>query len=107
MFEILGEIVSEFLLGIIVWIFAEFIFYRFCYLTGMVLTRLVTFGKYYPGNVIKNKELREAQRAKGNKLTYVEGKRKYLTSNAVSLIGIAFWLMVVVVAMIFLIFSAS
>ncbi|MGF1676527.1 MAG: hypothetical protein ACFCUV_23040 [Rivularia sp. (in: cyanobacteria)] len=76
MFEILGE----FLLGIIAWIFAEIIFYRFCYFTGMVLIRLLPFRKYYPGDV---------------------------TKNNLSLIGMTFWLTGLFVAIIFLIFSAS
>ena len=101
------EILSEFLFGIIAWIFIEIIFYGFCYFTGMLLIRLLPFGKYYPGNLIKNKELRKAHRAKGNKLTYVQGKKKYLSFETVSLIGMTFWVTALVVAMIFFIFSAS
>ncbi len=101
------EILGEFLLGAIAWILAELIFYRFCYFTGMLLTPLVTFGKYYPGNVIKNKELRKAHRAKGNKFIYVKAKKKYLSFETVSLIGMTFWVIALVVAMIFFIFSAS
>ncbi|AFY52683.1 hypothetical protein Riv7116_0071 [Rivularia sp. PCC 7116] len=103
MFDIFGEL----LVSVIVWIFVETIFDGICYFTGMLLTPLVTFGKYYPSKAIKNKELRQASRAKGNKFIYVKGKRKYLTSDAVSLIGMAFWLTVIIVAMIFFIFSAS
>jgi hypothetical protein len=101
------DILSEFLFGIIAWIFIEIIFYGFCYFTGMLLTPLVTFGKYYPGNVIKNKELRKAHRVKGNKLAYVKAKKKYLSFDTVSLIGMTFWVTALVVAMIFFIFSAS
>lgn len=101
------DILSEFLLAAIVWILVEAIFYGFCYFTGMLLTPLVTFGKYYPGNVIKNKELRKVHRSEGNKLTYVKANKRYLNSETVSLIGMAFWLTFAVVAMIVFILSAS
>ena len=107
MFEILSEIFTEFLVGIILWIFVKFIFYRFCYFTGMLLTPLVTFGKYYPANMSQIKELRQSQTDKGNKFSYVRGKRKYLKPGVVSLIGMIFYIAALVVAMIFVTFSVS
>ncbi len=98
------DILGEFFLEAIVWVFAEIIFYTFCYFTGVVLTRLVTFGKYYPGDLIKDKELRQAHRSKGNKFTYVKANRKYLSFDTVSLIGLTFWIIVCVVAVIFMTF---
>ena len=51
------QLIGEFLLGTILWIFAEIIFFRLCYFTGVALSEKVTFGKYYPGDLVKNKEL--------------------------------------------------
>ncbi len=99
------ELVGEFLLGAILWILAEIIFYGLCYFTGRVLIHLVTFGKYYPGDLIKNKEVRKSQRAKGTKFTYIKDKRKYISSDTVSLIGLIFWVIVVFMLFAFVAYS--
>ncbi|MEA5595850.1 hypothetical protein [Rivularia sp. UHCC 0363] len=100
------QLLGEFLLGAILWIFAEIIFYGLCYFTGKLLIHLVTFGKYYPGDVIKKKELRKSQRAKGRKFTYIKDKRKYISFETVSLIGLIFWVIVVLISLAFISYSA-
>ena len=102
MFEILSDIFTEFLSGIIQWIFD-----RIFYFTGMLLTPLVTFGKYYPANMSQIKEFRQSQIDKENKFSYVRGKRKYLKPGVVSLIGMTFYIAALVVVMIFITSSVS
>ncbi|MGD1874620.1 MAG: hypothetical protein ACFB02_16395 [Mastigocoleus sp.] len=101
------DLIFGFFLEFILWIFVGAIFYRFFYFTGKVITRLVTFGKYYPSKLIKDKELRKAQRAKGNRFTYASSKKKYLTVEAVSLIGFIFWLIAILLCglLIYLIYN--
>jgi hypothetical protein len=98
------EIIGEVFLGIISWILGEVVFHGLCYFTGKTLTRLVTFGKYYPGDFIKDKEQRKAQRSESNKFTYTKGEKKYINFEVVSLIGLIFW---VIVALIFFLFAVN
>ncbi len=95
--NILGELIFELLLGTIFWIFGEIIFYRLCYSTGVILILLVSLGKYYPGKLIKNRELRKIQRAEGNQFTYVKDEKKYISYDGASIIGLAFWIVVILI----------
>ncbi|MEO1762006.1 MAG: hypothetical protein AAFR83_08535, partial [Cyanobacteria bacterium J06629_18] len=56
----------------------------------MLLTPLVTFGKYYPTNMSQSKELCESQTDKVNKFSYVKGKRKYLKREHPKCVKISF-----------------
>ncbi len=91
------ELLGEFLLGTIFWVFGEIIFYRLCYFTGVAVILLVSLGKYYPGKLIQNKKLRQTQRAEGNKFTYVKDKKRYISYDGASQIGLAFWIIFILI----------
>lgn len=102
--NILDELIFELLVGSILWVFGEIIFYRLCYATGVILILLVSLGKYYPGKLIKDRKLRKTQRAKGNQFTYVKDEKKYISYDGASFIGLAFWIVVVLILLFTFIF---
>ena len=75
---------------IITQILTQIIFEVVCYFTGRVVIYLVTFGKYYPDDLIQNKKLRQSQRNKGIIFNDITGKKRYISPLNVSLIGLIF-----------------
>ncbi len=83
---------EDFLGFFIVSIFVEFIFWGVAYITGCVLTPIVSLGKWYPDAISRNPDTGKRLKSKiGFKLSIRSGKT-YLGAWAVAFIGFIFWL---------------
>jgi len=74
---VVGQIIAD----VLVYSFVEFVFYTLCYVTGVVLTPIMTLGKLKPADCERDREARKARRKNNPGIVYVYQGDRYLSAD--------------------------
>jgi hypothetical protein len=79
----------------------ELFFWGICYGTGYIITPIISFGYWKPGQLESDKKLRKEKRKHREHMFRKESGVRYLDADGVVIVGFGFWITIGAIAIVY------